>query len=517
MKTIKIFDTTLRDGEQCPGASLNVEEKFEIAKQLARLNVDIIEAGFAIASPGDFESVKRIAQSVKGPIICSLSRAKKEDIQAAWDAVKHSDKPRIHTFIATSPIHMEKKLGMTPAEVLDTAVRMVRFAKSLCPDVEFSCEDAGRSELDYLYKIIAAVIEAGATTVNIPDTVGYTIPAEFGKLIKNCIENIPALKNIDVSVHCHNDLGLAVANSLAAIVSGVTQVECTINGIGERAGNCSLEEIVMSLKTRHNYFNADTRINTEEIYKTSRLVSNLTGMLVQPNKAIVGRNAFAHEAGIHQAGVIKAPETYEIMTPQSIGLTKSELVLGKHSGRNAFVKRLCELGYDNLSKEEIEKAFQKFKVLADKKKEVSDKDLESLVSEELYEETLQEIFVLKSVKIIAGTKVKPSAEVVLLKNKKQIKVKVNGVGPVDAIYKAITQATKVKVKLVDYTIQAITGGTDAIGNVTIRIEQNGNIFSGHGGDTDILVASAKAYVNAVNKLLNASDKKNKIKVEKKGM
>jgi 2-isopropylmalate synthase len=502
-KIIKIFDTTLRDGEQCPGASLNTEEKLDIARQLAKLNVDIIEAGFAIASPGDLAAIQRIAREIKGPAICSLARCRKEDIDAAWEAVKDAVKPMIHTFIATSPIHMGKKLKMKPAEVLEQAVAMVKYAKALCPNIEFSCEDAGRSELPFLYKIIEAVIAAGATTINIPDTVGYTQPEEFGVLIKAIKENVPNINQVTISVHCHNDLGLAVANSLVAVKAGATQVECTINGIGERAGNASLEEIVMALKTRQGFYNVITNINTKEIYKASRLVSNLTGLLVQPNKAVVGANAFAHEAGIHQHGVMQAPETYEIMNPEDIGLKESKLVLGKHSGRNALRKRLEDLGY-KLTKENIEKTYQSFVRLADKKKDITDRDLESIVSEEIY--TAPEIFKLKSLKIVAGTKQKPSAELELIchgKKTKTIKVKETGAGPVDATYKAIKRATKTSPKLVDYVIQAITGGTDAQGEVTVRLTDEGKIYVGHGADTDILVASAKAYLTAINRLASA--------------
>jgi 2-isopropylmalate synthase len=502
MRKIKIFDTTLRDGEQAPGASLNIEQKLEIARQLARLGVDIIEAGFAISSPGDFEAVKIVAQNVKGPVICSLSRARKEDIDRAWEAVKYSDKPRIHTFIATSPIHMEKKLKKTPDEVLKIAVDSVRHAKSLCPDVEFSCEDAGRSEPAFLYKIIEAVIDAGANVVNIPDTVGYTIPTEFSKLIKGIIDNVPNISKTELSVHCHNDLGLATANSLAAVLAGAAQVECCINGIGERAGNASLEEVVMSLETRKDYFNASTNINTREIFKTSRMVSNLTGMLVQPNKAIVGSNAFAHEAGIHQDGVLKEKRTYEIMDAQSIGISESKLVLGKHSGRAAFVNKLKELGFE-LSKEEIEKAFTEFKDLADKKKDISDRDIEALVSDEVLE--IPEVYSLKSLDVRAGTEKKPTASVKLMYKGKLIKAIETGVGPVDAIYKAIRNLIKVKITLVDYIIQAITGGTDALGEVMVRISDGTNVYSGHGSDTDILVSSAKAYINAINKLAHKKE------------
>ena len=505
-RKIKIFDTTLRDGEQCPGASLNPEEKMDIAKQLAKLNVDIIEAGFAIASPGDLKAIQNIAKAIKGPIICSLARCKKEDIDAAWEAVRYAEKPRIHTFIATSPIHMEKKLRMKPEEVFNSAVETVKYAKSKCYDIEFSCEDAGRSEPPFLYKIIEAVIDAGATVINIPDTVGYTMPLEFSLLVKGVMDNVRNISKVDLSVHCHNDLGLATANSLAAVKVGANQVECTINGIGERAGNASLEEIVMSIKTRKDFYRAETNINTKEIYRTSRMVSNLTGLLVQPNKAVVGANAFAHEAGIHQAGILRARETYEIMNPEDIGLKKSLLVLGKHSGRNAFVQRLKDLGYD-LSPDNIEKAFERFKILADKKKEISDSDLQFIVAEEVY--TVPEMFKLESIKVISGTEVKPVAEVKLGRKEGILEGKEEGSGPVDAIYKTIEKLTKVTPKLVDYTIQAITGGTDALGEVTVRISEADKIFIGHGADTDIIVASAKAFLSAINRLLHARSVKEK--------
>ncbi len=501
-RKIKIFDTTLRDGEQCPGASLNPEEKLEIARQLAKLGVDVIEAGFAIASPGDFESVKQIAQQIKGPIICSLARARKEDIERAWEAVKHSDKPRIHTFLATSPIHMEKKLRMTPEQVLETAAKMVKLAKSLCPDIEFSPEDAGRSDPEFLYKVIGAVIDAGASTINVPDTVGYTMPWEFGKLIEDIIKNVPQVKqkNVTISVHCHNDLGLAVANSLAAVKAGANQVECTINGIGERAGNASLEEIVMALKTRHDFWDCEIGINTTEIYKTSRMVSNLTGLLVQPNKAVVGANAFAHEAGIHQAGVLRARETYEIMKPEDIGLTESRLVLGKHSGRHAFADKLKDMGY-MLTEENLEKAFAKFKELADRKKEISDRDLETIVADEVY--VVPETYTIESVEVSSGTHKPPTAKVKLIYQGKPKEVTESGVGPIDAIYRAIEKLTGVSPKLVDFTIQAITGGTDAQGEVTVRVKENDHIFVGHGASMDIILASAKAFLAAINRLLYA--------------
>ncbi|MBI5700716.1 2-isopropylmalate synthase [Candidatus Saganbacteria bacterium] len=501
-RKIKIFDTTLRDGEQCPGASLNPEEKLEIARQLARLNVDVIEAGFAIASPGDFESVKAIAQQIKGPIICSLARAVKKDIQAAFDAVKFSDKPRIHTFIATSPIHMEKKLEMSPDKVYERAVEMVKFARTLCPDIEFSPEDAGRSDPLFLYRIIAGVIEAGAATINVPDTVGYTTPWEFGALIEGIIKNVPQIKekNITISVHCHNDLGLATINSLAAVRAGANQVECTINGIGERAGNASLEEVVMTIKTRKDYFDCETNINTKEIYRSSRLVSNLTGLMVQPNKAIVGGNAFAHEAGIHQAGMLKARETYEIMAPEDIGLTETRLVLGKHSGRHAFADKLKDMGYA-LSEENLEKAFAKFKELADKKKDVSERDLEAIVAEEVY--VVPEVYSIEKIDISSGTHKQPTATVSLNFKGKTHAITEKGAGPVDAVYLAIDKITKIRSQLVDYSIQAITGGTDAQGEVTVRIKDNNIIYVGHGASTDIIIASAKAYLSAINRLIFA--------------
>ena len=501
-KIIKIFDTTLRDGEQCPGASLNPEEKMDIARQLAKLNVDVIEAGFAIASPGDFASIKAIAQQIKGPIICSLARARKEDIERAWEAVKYAEKPRIHTFLATSPIHMEKKLRMTPEQVLKTTEEMVKLAVKLCPDVEFSPEDAGRSEPAFLYKVIAAAIEAGARTINVPDTVGYTLPWEFEELVRNIIKNVRQIKekNVTISVHCHNDLGLAVANSLSAIKAGATQIECTINGIGERAGNASLEEIVMAIKTRKDFFNEETGINTKEIYKTSRMVSNLTGLMVQPNKAVVGANAFAHEAGIHQAGVLRARETYEIMRPEDIGLTNNRLVLGKHSGRHAFSDRLRELGYQ-LNEENLERAFNKFKQLADQKKEISDRDLETIVSDEIY--IVPETYSIDYVDVLSGTHQKPAAKVRLIYKDNPIEMTSTGVGPVDAVYRAIDEITKTPTTLVDYSIQAITGGTDAQGEVTVRIKDGEKIYVGHGASMDIILASAKAYLAAINRLLFA--------------
>ncbi|MFH1428547.1 MAG: 2-isopropylmalate synthase [Candidatus Margulisiibacteriota bacterium] len=506
MRQIKIFDTTLRDGEQSPGASMNTEEKLEVAHYLAKLNVDIIEAGFAISSPGDFEAIRTIAEHVKGPYICSLARARKEDIERAWEAVKVSDKPYIHTFLATSPIHMQAKLRKTPDEVVDIAVGAVKLAKSFCEKVEFSAEDAGRSEFPFLCRVVEEVIKAGATTVNIPDTVGYTTPEEFGLLIKNLRERVPGIDKIDLAVHCHNDLGMATANSLAAIHNGATQIECTINGIGERAGNCSLEEVVMAIKTRKDFFDCQTNIVTENIYKTSRLVSSITGMTVQPNKAIVGANAFAHEAGIHQDGVLKERLTYEIMDAKSIGWTDNVLVLGKHSGRHAFKRRLNDLGFE-LNDEEMNKAFDRFKVLADKKKDVSDQDIESLIADEVF--LGNETYVLTTVTAKAGNTTRPWGKACLLKNGEEVCAESNGDGPVDAVYSAIDELVGEKVKLLDYIIQAVTGGTDALGKVTVRIEENGRIFTGRSADTDIVVSSAKAYINAINKMIDSRSKQEK--------
>ena len=497
VRKIHIFDTTLRDGEQAPGCSLNTGEKLEIAKQLERLGVDMIEAGFASSSPGDFDAVQKIAQTVKNTYVCSLARVKKEDIDASLEAVKPARHKGIHIFIATSPIHMEKKLRMSPDEVFANSVELVKYAKKSCDNITFSCEDATRSELPFLCRIIEGVIDAGATSIDIPDTVGYTVPSEFAQIITHLKNHIPNISKARLAVHCHNDLGMATANSITAIMNGVDEVHCTINGLGERAGNASLEEVVMILKTRKDILGCETTINTKEIYRTSRLVSNLTGMIVQANKAIVGANAFAHEAGIHQAGVMRARETYEIMDPKEIGLSDNKMVLGKHSGRNAFVGKLKELGYD-LQEADIETAFQSFKALADKKKDVSDRDIESLVSDEIYvtEETIK----LEEAQITSGTKSKPFAKIAILENGVRKESEGTGDGPVDAVYKVIDSLIGRKIQLVDYVIQAISGGTDALGEVTVRINDEGRIFSGHGSDTDIIIASAKAYINAINKL-----------------
>ncbi len=498
-KNIIIFDTTLRDGEQCPGASLNTKEKVEIAKRLESLNVDVIEAGFPIASPGDFEGVKAVAETVKNCTIAGLARAVKKDIDRVWEAVKYSDRPRIHTFIATSPIHMQYKLQLSPEEVLKQAIETVRHARNLCPEVEFSAEDATRSEKNFLYQICEEVIKAGATIINIPDTVGYAQPEEFGKLIKDIKENVPNIEKAIISVHCHNDLGLAVANSLEAIKNGAVQVECTINGIGERAGNASLEEIVMALKTREDIYDKFTKINTKQIYFTSKLVSRLTGFVIQPNKAIVGKNAFSHEAGIHQAGILKEPSTYEIMTPQSIGLESNELVLGKHSGRHAFKDRLEKMGY-SLDKEQLNQAFKSFKKLADTKKEIFVEDLEAIVSEEITEQ-IPELFKLDYFHVNTGNTTLPTATVRLLYKEKYLEDAACGDGPVDASFKAIDRITGVKAKLIDYNIRAITKGKDAQGEASVKIKDNGNVFSGRNVSTDTLEASLRAYLKAINKLM----------------
>lgn len=497
MRKIKIFDTTLRDGEQSPGASMNVDEKIQVAKQLKKLGVDIIEAGFPIASPGDFEAVNRISQEVKGVVIAGLCRARDEDIERAAEALKPAEQRRIHTFIATSDIHLKYKLRMDREQVLEAAIRAVKKARQYTDDVEFSAEDATRSDWDYLCKVTEEVIKAGATTVNIPDTVGYTIPQEYGELIEYLMNKVPNIDKATISVHCHNDLGLAVANSLTAILKGAGQVECTINGIGERAGNASMEEIVMALKVRNDFFKADTNIVTQEIYRTSRLVSKITGMIVQPNKAIVGANAFAHEAGIHQDGVLKERTTYEIMRPEDIGIPSSKIVLGKHSGRHAFKARLEELGY-SLSEEELNRTFERFKKLADQKKYIFNEDIEALVSDEVLRIT--EVYQLVDLEVSSGVNKKPTAKVKLRINGEEKELTINGDGPVDAVYKAITELTGSKAELNKFEIKAITGGTDALGEVTVILEEAGHTVRGHGSDTDIIVASAKAYINALNKL-----------------
>ncbi len=501
---IRIFDTTLRDGEQSPGASMNVEEKVLVAKQLARLNVDIIEAGFAFSSPGDFEAVQRIGQEVEGPTVCSLARAKPEDIDSAWKALKGAPKPRIHTFLSTSDIHLKHQFRMTRAQALERAVEMVRHARNYVDDVEFSPMDATRSDVSYLCEVVEAVVDAGAGTVNIPDTVGYTTPKEFEDIIRTLRTRVRDCDRAVISVHCHNDLGLAVANSMAAIHAGAGQVECTINGIGERAGNASMEEIVMGLRTRKDFYDAGTQIRTEEISKTSRLVSKITGMVVQPNKAIVGANAFAHTSGIHQDGLLKDKNTYEIMRPDSIGLTQSRLVMGKLSGRHAFRAELAKLGY-TLTDEEVNAAFERFKRLADQKKELFEEDLESIVSEAVTK--VPERYSLKALSTQSGTNQLPTATVELEVDGQVFKETGTGDGPVDAVYRTIARITQTKSKLLAYVVKAITGGTDAQGEVSVRIEQDGEIVTGNGANTDIIVASAQAYLNALNKLASQLERR----------
>jgi len=499
MEKIIIFDTTLRDGEQAPGASLNQIEKLEIASALADLGVDVIEAGFPVSSQGELESVKQIARIVKGSVICGLARAIKKDIDAAHEAVKQARHPRIHVFLATSKIHMQYKLKKAEEEILRLAVEAVRYARKYCNDIEFSPEDASRSERQFLFKIIQAVIEVGATVVNIPDTVGYTEPEEFGSLIKAIKENVSNIDQAIISVHCHNDLGLAVANSLSAVKNGARQVECTVNGIGERAGNASMEEIIMALRTRRDVFaDVDTHIKTTGIYKVSRLVSKLTGFVVAPNKAVVGGNAFRHESGIHQDGILKERTTYEIIKPADVGFTGSGIVLGKHSGRHALQKKLTDMGYA-LDKDALEKAYKRLLQIADKKKDISERDLEIIVAEEIY--VVPEEYKIESIDIKSGTHIKPEAKVILNHKGEVIEKTVSGAGPVDAVYKALEKLTKVKASLVDYSIQAITGGTDALGEVTVRIKDKDRIYVGHGADTDILIASAKAYLAAINRLI----------------
>ncbi len=499
MDRVIIFDTTLRDGEQAAGGMLNIQEKLEIARQLEKLGVDVIEAGFPIASSGDFEAVRVIAKEVRTPTICGLARAQPEDIDRAWEAVKGAEHPRIHVFLSASDIHRVYQLKKSRDEILQTSRDMTARAKKYVDDVEFSPMDASRTEPEYIYQILEAVIDAGATTVNIPDTVGYAIPDEFGGLIEGIFKNVPNISRAIVSVHCHDDLGLAVANSLESVKRGARQIECTINGIGERAGNASLEEITMAIKTRKDFFNLTTNIDTTQIYRTSRLVSELTGFTVQPNKAIVGANAFRHESGIHQDGVIKMPITYEIMDPRTVGIPASSLVLGKLSGRHAFKERLTELGY-SLSEEDFNRAFATFKQLADKKKEITDRDIESLIAQEL--RTVSEVYHLDRVQVSCGDRGIPTASVKLIAPDGQVLADAAlGAGPVDAVYKAINRLVGVPNVLTEFTVKSITEGIDAIGEVLIRIESEGITYTGRGADTDIIVASAKAYMNALNRLL----------------
>jgi len=499
MDKVIIFDTTLRDGEQAAGGMLNVQEKLEIARQLERLGVDVIEAGFPASSPGDFESVRLIAGEVRKPVICALARAHPHDIDRAWEAVKEAKHPRIHVFLSASDIHLSYQLKKSRDEILQTSRDMVMRAKKYTDDIEFSPMDASRTEPEYIYQILRAVIDAGANTVNIPDTVGYAIPGEFGRLIEGIIRNVPNISKAVISVHCHNDLGLAVANSLESVKRGARQVECTINGIGERAGNASLEEIVMAIKTRQDFFGLTTDIDTRQIYKTSRQVSDLTGFMVQPNKAIVGANAFRHESGIHQDGVIKMPITYEIIDPRTVGIPSSSLVLGKLSGRHAFKERLAELGY-GLSEEDFNRAFTAFKELADKKKEVADRDIESLVAEE--QRAISEVYHLDRIQVTCGDRGIPTASVRLKSpGGKMLADAALGTGPIDAVCKAINRLVKIPNSLTEFTVKSVTEGIDAIGEVLIRIESDGITYTGRGADTDIIVASGKAYINALNRLI----------------
>jgi 2-isopropylmalate synthase len=520
---VQIFDTTLRDGEQSPGATMTSAEKLEVARALARLGVDVIEAGFPAASPDDLEAVRRIAVEIgnptdgtRPPIICGLARATKNDIDKAWEGIRPAARPRIHTFLATSEIHLQYKLKMTRQQVLDKVRDMVGYAHSLCQDVEYSPEDAGRTDPEFLYQVLTEAIKAGATTLNIPDTVGYTTPVEFGELIVGILQNVAGVENCVVSVHCHNDLGLATANTLAGIKAGARQAEVTINGIGERAGNTALEEVVMALHTRRLFYNCSTGIDTTQITRVSKLVSNYTGIAVQPNKAVVGANAFAHEAGIHQDGILKHQQTYEIMLPETVGVKQSQLVMGKHSGRHALKQRMADLGF-LLNETELDKLFVRFKNLADKKKGITDMDLEALVSDELYQP--REYFSLDGLQVACGTMGMPTATVRLRGPDGSLHVQAAiGSGPVDATYKAIDSIIQAPSGLLEFVIHAVTEGIDAIGEVTVRVEDNSThrkvgaqsdkeqlrTFGGYGADTDIIVASAKAYLAALNKMLVAT-------------
>ena len=499
MERIIIFDTTLRDGEQAAGAALTAEEKLDIAKQLDRLGVDVIEAGFPLSSKGEMNAVRRIATEVRRPIICALAHAQPEAIDAAWEAIKNAQHPRIHVFLSSSDIHIQHQLKKSRDQTLDTARAMVARAKGYLEDVEFSPMDATRTDPEYIYRILEEVINAGATTVNIPDTVGYTVPQEFCSLIDGIFQNVPNIHRAVLSVHCHNDLGLAVANSLAVLDHGVRQLECTVNGIGERAGNASMEEIVMAINTRQDRLPYTTGVHTRQIHKTSRMVSELSGMDVQPNKAIVGANAFRHESGIHQDGIIKERTTYEIINPESVGFAGTTLTLGKLSGRHAFRKRLAGLGYD-LSEDELSRAMLAFKELADKKREITDRDLEALVAEEL--RTISESYHLEHIQVYCGDPSIPTASVKLTGPEGQIlSDAAQGTGPVDAVYKAINRLVGVPNQLIEFSVKSVTEGIDAIGEVTIRIESEGRRYAGRGAHTDIIAASARAYMNALNRLL----------------
>ncbi|MCE5187513.1 MAG: 2-isopropylmalate synthase [Planctomycetaceae bacterium] len=498
---VLIFDTTLRDGEQSPGASLSVSEKLEIAKQLAKMGVDIIEAGFPVSSPAQFEATRLCAEQLSGPVICGLARASQKDIVSAGQALAPAPRRRIHTFIATSPIHMEHKLRKKPAEVLKMAVEAVKMCGQYTQDIEFSPEDACRSELPFLYEILAAVIEAGATTLNIPDTVGYVLPYEYGQIVAKLRENVKGIEKAVISTHCHNDLGMATANSLAGVRNGARQVECTINGLGERAGNAAMEEIVMAIQTRQDFFGGmvTTNVNTKEIYRTSQMVSQLTGFVIQPNKAIVGANAFAHESGIHVDGILKKRETYEIMTPEMIGLSGSRMVLGRHSGRHGFVDRCKQLGFE-LSEKEIQAAYERFLAIADKKKEIFDEDIAAIISDEV--RTVEQLYVLEYLNVTSGTGTVPTGTVrIRTRDGKVRQAAACGDGPVDAAYEAIRQATRQAPTLENYTIRAVTSGKEALGEANVRIKsKEGKTFAGRGTSTDIIEASAKAYVDAINRM-----------------
>lgn len=493
-----IFDTTLRDGEQSPGASMTKEEKVRIARQLERMGVDVIEAGFPAASNGDFEAVKAVADTIHDSVVCGLARAVEVDIRRAGEALQGAEAARIHTFIATSPVHMKKKLRMSPDQVVDQAVKAIQWARQYTDNVEFSPEDAGRSEIDFLCRVLEAVIAAGATTLNIPDTVGYTMPSQFGGLIRTLRERIPNSDKVIFSVHCHNDLGLAVANSLAAVANGARQIECTVNGLGERAGNAALEEVVMAVRTRQDFFSCETRIDTKHIVPASKLVSSITGFPVQPNKAIVGANAFAHESGIHQDGVLKHRETYEIMRAEDVGWGENKLLLGKHSGRNAFRSRLMALGIQLESEEKLNHLFFRFKELADKKHEIFDEDLHALISDEAI--VLQERYRLVSLIVHSETGETPYAHIVIAEEEKELRAESEGSGPVDATFRAIEKILASGTELQLFSVNNITTGTDSQGEVTVRLQKSGRIVNGHGADTDIVVASAKAYLSALNKL-----------------
>ncbi len=498
VRRIVIFDTTLRDGEQSTGCSMNLAEKMEVAQALAQLGVDVIEAGFPIASPGDFEAVRQIAKHVRGVVVCGLARCRPEDIDRAWEALQDAETPRIHVFLATSAIHREHKLRMGKEEIIQRAIEGVRRAKGYCSDIEFSPEDAARTEIDFLVQVVEAAIDAGATTVNIPDTVGYAMPGQFGHLIHTLRQRVANIDRAVISVHCHNDLGLAVANSLAAVQAGAGQVECTINGIGERAGNCSLEEVVMALRVRQDIFGADTRVVSQRLVPTSRLVAGITGMVVQRNKAIVGQNAFAHEAGIHQDGMLKEPATYEIMRPEQVGWSRSDLVLGKHSGRAALADRARRLGYD-LTKEQLAAVFEDFKILADKKKEIYDGDIIAMIEQRV--DAVPELWALESYQVTTGTGRTPQVSLCLRRGQQRLSTEMEcGDGPIDAVFLAIGKLTGLSLVCRDFRVHSVTVGEDAQGEVQVQLEHEGRVYRGRGVSTDSIEASAKAFLNAVNRI-----------------